>query len=597
MDTSLESDSLGAFPRDKRIHIRSVQMLYGVNLFSAAMHLAVVGLVGWVLWDANHPAEVIGWAITLGGFVLFQGNLVRRHGGEKFDPNDADRLLRLFNICALGVGISWGFAGWFLFPAGEPGRQIFLTFVMGGMAMSSVSNQHVRISTCLSSVLPGMLPLAARYFLESGSFSYVYGALLFVYTAVLVMMMFRQWRFAMMAFQLQLENEELLEDVSRQAIELDLARQSAEAANTAKSRFLAQASHDLRQPLHAISLYIEALPAAQDVRESQRILGRVRQSLDVLSRLFNSLLDVTLLDTGQIDVKPVVFRLSDLFEQVRNEFAAVAEASDMTIRIRAPALAVSADPVLLRRMLQNLTSNALRHADGGEVLLAARRRNGKAVIEIYDTGRGMPPEDLGRIFEEFTRLDPARMGGSAAPGLGLGLAIVKRLADVMGLSVGVTSEEGRGTRFQIGALPLAAMEDATRLLDENTTVEENALHGARVLFIDDDPETLAAGAELLAKWGCKVEAMADWTGPPATAPDIVVCDYELRPDFTGFDALDDLARRHGDKIPTILISGNSRPELRAEAKARGIPIIHKPVRPGQLRSALLHVTASSTKPS
>lgn len=473
-------------PKAERLRIRSTEMLLGVSPFTAVMHILVVGLVSWILWNANSPIEIVPWAIALSSFVLFQSVLVRRFGGRRFDPAKADQLLRLFHLGAIGVGLSWGFAGWFLFPVGQPGQQIFLTFVMGGMAMSAVSTQHVHIPTCVASVVPGMLPLAFRYMIEPGELSLVYGGLLIAYTIVLMTLMGRQWRFAMKAFHLQLENEELLEDVSRQAVELDLARQSAEAA---KSRFLAQASHDLRQPLHAISLYVEALPIPAGESESGRIIGRVRQSLDVLSRLFNSLLDITLLDTGQIKVQEQVFRPAELVEQIRNEFAGVAEAANVDLRVRAAPLAIRSDPVLLRRMLQNLTSNALRHGEGGGVLLAVRRRGTGATVEVYDTGGGIPEKDQRRIFEEFTRLDPARMGGSAAPGLGLGLAIVKRLADVLGHGVELRSAENHGTRFRITGFPLAPENEATPLQDESIVATADGLKNARVLLIDDDEDT------------------------------------------------------------------------------------------------------------
>lgn len=584
-------------PKAARLRIRSTEMLLGVSPFTAVMHILVVGLVSWILWNANSPYEIVPWAIALSSFVLFQSVLVRRYGGKRFDPAKADQLLRLFHLGAIGVGLSWGFAGWFLFPVGQPGQQIFLTFVMGGMAMSAVSTQHVHIPTCVASVVPGMLPLAFRYLIEPGELSLVYGGLLIAYTIVLMTLMGRQWRFAMKAFHLQMENEELLDDVSRQAVELDLARRSAEAANAAKSRFLAQASHDLRQPLHAISLYVEALPIPAGESESGRIIGRVRQSLDVLSRLFNSLLDITLLDTGQIKVQEQVFRPSELVEQIRNEFAGVAEAANVDLRVRAAPLAIRSDPVLLRRMLQNLTSNALRHGEGGGVLLAVRRKDGGATVEVYDTGGGIPEKDQRRIFEEFTRLDPARMGGAAAPGLGLGLAIVKRLADVLGHGVELRSVENHGTRFRIAGLPLAPEGEATPLQDESIVATEDGLKNARVLLIDDDEVTLAAGRELLRKWGCDVETMTGWHGPPIEPPQIIICDYELSPGFTGFDAIDRLTKHMGGQPPAILISGNSSVSLRDAAKLRGIPLIHKPVRPGQLRSALLHVMASSRQPA
>jgi len=582
-------DDLSSLSYQQRNRINASQVLLSAGFFSAVMHVLMVQLVGWVLWDANSPVEVIPWLMTLSSLVIFQIFLLVRHGGSRFRIDTSERALSLFSLSMLGVGLCWGYAGWFLFPVGDPARQIFLTFVLGGMAMTAVSVQHAHRPTCLASLIPGMMPLSLRYLVEPGELNLIYGGLLFVYTLVLVSMMQRHWKFSEMAFGLQLENERLLAEAADQAVELDIARQQAVDANIAKSRFLAQASHDLRQPLHAISLYIEALPVPKSDKKANRIVGRVRQSLDVLSRLFNSLLDVTLLDTGQIEVRPVVFRARDLIEQVRNEFSNIAAVAQVDLRIHAPDIAVRTDPVLLRRMLQNLCSNALRHAEGGGILLAVRRRKGHVAIEVYDTGPGIPKKDQARIFEEFTRLDTVRMGGSAAPGLGLGLAIVRRIADVLGLSLELSSREDKGTKFCISGIEVRSIDEAVSLQEETTEASEDILAGVKVLLIDDDRDTLEAASELLSKWGCTIETMLGWTGAPRQVPDILICDYELDPEFSGFDAREKLVAATGKEIPTIMISGNSTPELRNEAQQKNLPLIHKPVRPGQLRSALLHV--------
>ena len=591
--STLAEDGSTPPPHPERLRMRSIQMLLDVGYFPAVMHVAIAGVLSGVLWEGNNPVHTLAWVLTLSGIVIYQATLVRRWGGSRFAEDHADRALALFSTGALGVGLSWGFAGWFLFPAGDPARQIFLTFVMGGMAMSAVSNQHVHIRTCLFSVVPGMVPLALRYMAEPFDGRFVFGGLLLIYTLVLVSMMRRQWRFAMMAFRLQLENEDLLAEATEQALEIDAARRAADSANAAKSRFLAQASHDLRQPLHAISLYVESLPIAPGDEKSNRIVGRMRQSLDVLSRLFNSLLDVTLLDTGQIKVRTTVFPARDLAEQIRNEFSGLAETAGIDFRIRVPDLALQTDPVLLRRMLQNLCSNAFRHAEGGGVLVSLRQRDGRAMWEVWDFGPGIPEKDQARIFEEFTRLDPARMGGSAGPGLGLGLAIVQRLAGVLQHDVGLASQEGKGTRFSISGIEIRPMAEAHSLKDENATEGQDVLSGVHVLLIDDDQDSLDAGAMLLRKWGCHVTTMLGWEGMPDSKPDIVICDYELAPNFNGFNALDRLHGEYGQDLPAIMISGNSTPELRTRVREASLPLINKPVRPGQIRSALLHAMTGS----
>ncbi len=572
-----------------RLRIRATEMLIGVGTFAAVMHIAVVILLGIVLWPAVDQTWVIAWSVALSSFILFQGSLILRKGGKHLGVAEASRVQRQFEAAALAVGLSWGFAGVALFPESEPGRVFFLVFVMGGMAMSAVSQQHVSVRACLLSICPGIPPLAFRYMFSDLPFNWASGVLLLVYTAVLVNMALRLHRFSHRAFALQLEQERLLDRLEKQTQALDAARAEAEEANSAKSRFLAQASHDLRQPLHAISLFVESLPDAETQAEHEHIMTRVRQSLDVLTKLFDSLLDVTLLDTGGIEVRRTVFRPSDIIAEVEHDFSLVAEACHVRLRIVPSSLAVESDPVLVRRMLQNLISNAIRHSEGGRVLIGCRRRDGNLSIEVADTGSGIDERDQEQIFNEFTRLDSTRMGTSATPGLGLGLSIVKRIAGELGLQVRLSSRPDKGSVFALDGFEVAdAKRVQARMPPRAVTGVAN---GASVFVLDDDPETLAATAILLKRWGCTVETSQEWRDLIDADPDVVICDYELTPEKTGLDVLKEL----DGTAPAIMISGHTSTDLRREAISMGIPLLHKPIRPAQLRSALLNALAASDK--
>lgn len=381
--------------------------------------------------------------------------------------------------------------------------------------------------------------------------------------------------------------EELLRALSETTAQLKVAHADAVEANDAKSRFLAQASHDLRQPLHAINLFIEALSDTRDPGERAAILDRVRQSLDVLTNLFDSLLDVTLLDTGGISVAPQPCQPSRIYEEVIHDFAGVAAACNVRMRAVPSAVWVDTDPVLLRRLLQNLVSNAIRYSEGGTVLIGCRRRGAHVDIWVVDSGAGINPADQARIFQEFTRLEPNRTGAQATPGMGLGLSIVKRITHEMGIDVSVRSTAGRGSTFSLGGFPVAE-ELPERSVTSSRDQQMESPDTARILIIDDDQETLDASRLLLQRWGYAVEVTPDWHSIFDRSFDVVICDYELAPGQNGLDLLSRYREQSERHTPSILISGNSSEALRNRADADGIPVLNKPVRPAQLKSALLH---------
>lgn len=372
---------------------------------------------------------------------------------------------------------------------------------------------------------------------------------------------------------------------------LEKARKEAEQANVAKTRFLAAASHDLRQPIHALGLFFAELSDRVYSAETAPVIRQVEDSIEAINSMLNALLDVSKLDAGV--VKPVIepFVLIDLFERLQAEFQPIALENHNELRIRPTLATVNTDPAMLERMLRNLIGNALRYTENGRVLVIARPRGRYIVCQVLDNGSGIPKDQLEDIFIEFHQLqNPAR---DRRRGLGLGLAIVKRLANLLQYDIKVASHFGRGSCFSI-SLPLASETTAREAikLTETAFLPNNSLAGCQVLVLDDDISVLESMQGLLSYWGCYVIT----AGSPSEAvdkvmaslqkPELLIIDYRLTDNVSGIDVARNLQNRFGYPIAVLIITGDTAPERLREADASGFPLLHKPVQPAKLRSTL-----------
>ena len=374
-----------------------------------------------------------------------------------------------------------------------------------------------------------------------------------------------------------------------------------DTANQAKSRFLAAASHDLRQPMHALGLFIAQLRARIHETETLAVVGKVESAVTALQELLDALLDISRLDAGAVSPTPVDFRLQPLFTRLEASFAPQAERKGVRLRTAPTRLAVQSDPVLLERILLNFLTNAVRYTDHGAILLGCRRHGEHVRIEVWDTGVGIAPEHRDAIFQEFYQVsNPER---DRTKGLGLGLAIAARLALLLGSRIEMRSHPARGSVFAIELPTGVARAEADAA---NALAPIESLPGARVLVVDDDVLVREAMASLLAQWGCRVALAAN--GDEAIALfnseegklDAVLSDYRLPNGETGVDVIVRLRAVAGWPIPAALITGDTAPERLREAKLAGHALLHKPVRPAKLRALLeqlLSVSRASEPPA
>ncbi len=359
------------------------------------------------------------------------------------------------------------------------------------------------------------------------------------------------------------------------------ARDTAQVATLAKSRFLAQASHDLRQPIHAAGYYIGALRGSPMNAEQTNLVNRIEQTLGGVARLFKSLLDIAKLDSGTIDVRAEPVALKPLIDEIISHNEQFIQWSDIELRTVLVDVTVDADPTLLTTMVQNLLSNAIKYSPGKKILVGVRRRGSTASVEIYDQGVGIDSEHLPHIFEEFYRGHAA--GDHDSEGVGLGLAILQRLAALCGFSIKLDSKRGVGTSVRLAGIPISQ----SRHMPAMNVVADipRPLAGLRVILIEDDINVLEATETLLSRWGCMVQAFAKMPEQVEDA-DMVISDFDLGVGTTGTQAIAAIRTQLTQSLPAILMTGHAEENLHHHNTLNDVIVLAKPVQPAALRSVL-----------
>lgn len=399
--------------------------------------------------------------------------------------------------------------------------------------------------------------------------------------------------FNRMAASLAADARELEARIAYATRALTAQKEAAEQATQAKSRFIAAASHDLRQPLHAIGLFTSALQRHAQSDEQRATAADLAAAVAIMERQFSSLLDISRLDSGALRAQPRAFPIARLFDQLAAEYVEVAMKKGLRLSFRAADAIVVSDELLLHRILGNLVANAIRYTRSGGVLVCCRRDGDAIRVEVRDSGIGIAQEKHADIFLEFYRVGDTHTDGIM--GLGLGLAIVARLAALLGSDVAVRSAPGKGSTF---ALRLPRGNDEVIAAPVETTSSGDATQlPLQVLVVDDDPLVLAGNRTLLEQFGCRVAGATDLAGALAavdafTGDDVVVlCDFWLADGNNGIDLLHRLPGLTLKRISGILISGDTRPETQRAAQEVGYPLLHKPVAPARLRAAVMELAA------
>lgn len=389
--------------------------------------------------------------------------------------------------------------------------------------------------------------------------------------------------------------QEALRSIERSNDDLLRAKQQAEAASSLKSSVLISVTHDLLQPLNAARLTLSTLSEMDIPGQGAALIGQVDRSLLTLEDLLRTLLDISKLDAGVLkpDIRPIT--VASLFEPLCQEFAPVAAKRGVALRILPSPYAVVSDPLMMRRILQNLLSNALRYTQKGGVLMGCRPRGDRLCIQVHDTGPGIPEAQQQAIFVEFQRGESS--DGDQA-GFGLGLSIVHRFASELGHDIQLNSRLGRGSTFSI-TLPRAESADVVEAGREvqHLDFRYNVLEGRKILLIENDPSSAEAMSALLEKWGCDVATTTSATdamdniGALGEPPDAIIADLHLDHGENGLDAVNSIREQIKIDVPAIIVTADYSTEAEREAAVYGLELLRKPIKPAEMRSLLSFLLA------
>ena len=548
-------------------------------------------------WPLVPRAGMVAWLLAIG--ILGAVRAWMYHGFTHRRSNDRESLLgwyQAWRTTTLCAGALWGVAAWFFYGYGTSTEKVILiltiySFCMAGMQI--LSPQH---NTFYEFCALCLTPLIIRVALPGDAKSLMLAAYLMTIFGITVMLarLYRKNNEGLL--QIKVHADQLMHQLRSEKAAADAARHEAEVANRAKTQFFAAASHDLRQPLHAMGLFAEALRQRSHDEEVTQLVASINGSVDALEGLFSELLDITRIDTGGVDVSPEHFSVSAIFRKLRLHFEPLAFEKGLALRFRGEQHHLHADPVLVERILRNLVSNAIRYTNDGTVLVSCRRRGGRMVVQVWDTGVGIREREQERIFDEFYQVPyNESLTPQQRKGLGLGLAIVKRLAGLMQAPLSLCSEPGRGTVFSL-ELPQGRAPRQREPGDLGAKLPIGLTLDDRFIVVVEDEHSVRGGLEVLLRgWGARVmsfetaEACRLWAhgvDRSADRPDLLIVDYRLEPGRTGVEVIHTLRDRFGHQVPSIMVTGSTMTGHEAEAQEHDFHLLVKPVVPNKLRAMI-----------
>jgi signal transduction histidine kinase/CheY-like chemotaxis protein len=559
-----------------------LQRLFRRPIATLAIHVGAA-LLCWsaVAWLSGQ-AGVLGWALGLHASQALQAGLVLAFRRRADSPAPALRWLHRY-LAALGVcALAWGSAPWWVpLDPHAPASWVLIAglLVVAGAGANVVA---VRRSAIVLWLLPVLGPLAWTLLRQSLPLAQAMGGAVCAFMLLIWLLADQQRRLLDRSRRADLDNAALVTALRSQVA-------LVEQANRDKSRFLAAASHDLRQPMHALGLFAATLQRQLGESPMKPTVTHMMRSIDALDQSFNAMLDVSRLDAGVVEPNLQSFPIRDLFRVLHMQCNGQAEQLGLSLRFKPGGKIVTSDPQLLQRVLGNLIHNAVRYTPRGGIVVLARSRHSGTSIEVWDTGIGIAEPELPRVFDEFYQV--GNPGRDRSSGLGMGLAIVKRLVLLMGHQLELGSRPGRGTVFKVLIKPTELSDLQNVVLGAETVPTELGAERS-VLLIDDEHSILVGMSELLAGWGYRVltattiDEACSAVRRHADVIHIVVSDLRLAHGEDGIDAVERVRAVYGAPLPALLITGDTSADEVKRAHASGHQVLFKPVRTRELYAAL-----------
>ncbi|MGH1540766.1 MAG: ATP-binding protein [Arenicella sp.] len=536
-------------------------------------------------WNTGQDTTLLIWVIAMG--VLFSFRLLHALRFPSLDQliGNTSRWKTSFTIYSLINGIFWGIMP-FIFEV-NAFELMIITMLACGLISGAIPSlsPHMPAYFAFSFTITAMF---AGYFfslIDVGSNTLAIALTLYMlvtlYSAHTSNSSFKS------SLQIRYQNITLIKQLKGQALALTEERNNAERANVEKSRFLAAASHDLRQPLHSLGLFLGAMESHLENPTAIDLLGKSNKSLQSLEDLFSSLLDISKLDAGAIDILPIHFNISSVIQNIEDQLEGIASKQQITLRIIPTDHTVFGDPILITRCLFNLIINAVQHSDCTEIVVRCSQVDHDIEINVSDNGKGIPNVEINNIFNEFHQLNnPER---DRRKGLGLGLTIVKRLCELQNHDLKLSSKVNEGTDFSV-TVPSGKAElitDIQQQHNRNTDIKE----ARQILVIDDEEHVLDGIKIVLDQWKQSVQCATTIDAAievlnEGFQPEVIISDYRLQDNKTGTDAIHAITPLLNTTAQIIFITGDTSPERIIEARQSGYPLIHKPLQPVMLKMIL-----------
>ena len=536
----------------------------------------------------------ISWFFVISAIQVIRIGALRHWMRIPAIPETVQRRLTIATILSCATACCFGLFAFLALAPDTPHINLMVIMVLSGLVASATAAISFLLPMYLLYILPLALPAGLRSF-TFGDPGYAFiGGLVLVFIIISIGMSRNIRASILRSIDLRFENSELIEDLKHQHQRAEAALTREEKGNLAKSRFLAAASHDLRQPLHSLRLFTATLEMQTRNSKHKTLVKQIDSSVKSLEELFNALLDISKLDAGTVNVDKNHVYIDNLLMQIEGEFSPLAAQKDIDFKVQLNGHVINSDVILLERLIRNLVDNAFRYTQAGEVIVSSSLNNGRVWISFKDTGIGIPEKERSRIFEEFVQLGNVERDRNQ--GIGLGLSIVRRLADLLDVQLRLESSEGIGSKFVIG-VPQgdAALCSINREPQKSLADQVDSLF---ILVVDDEEDVCLAVEGLLETWGCIV--MCAFSGDAASqqlkeigdVPDLVISDYRLRDGETGGDVISRLREELACEIPAIILTGDIAPDRLIEIQSLGFPLLHKPCEPEALRQLIARETVT-----